>query len=200
MHTRAEQPCSLWQAGMHEGTYPRAPEGCNGLQCAAHMSSVPSDPPPPPALNVVPHVPKPVVELKYHAFTSKLDNCPADATLRCTEPAYRVVREQLNHPDNFLPQAMSQPDRLERSPAAKQCGLWALSLYSHPDQLRSLVEKMEKYSPKFRKTVGDYYVMLDIKEHDGRRTSADHFGHFNFYQYTTFDAVAAVKEHGPLFP
>lgn len=73
-------------------------------------------------------------------------------------------------------------------------------MYGDPQQLRNLILRMEKTSPNFRKIVGDHFVKLDMREHDGRRTAEDKFGHYNFYEYTTFDAHSAVQEHGPLFP
>ena len=140
------------------------------------------------------------LELEYHAFISKIDQCPAAATMRCSEPAFRAVHADLNHTDNFLPQAITQPERLAKASKRKQCGLWSLSLYSDPDQLRSLILKVEETSPEFRKVVGDWYAKMDVQAHHGRRTQEDGFGHYNFYQYTNFDPHASVIEHAPLFP
>lgn len=188
--------CLLWWGKRELET------SCIQLQSSAFMPGVPMQEQPSsfPQGQVSTQAGPEASEMRYHAFISKLDSCPAHATLRCNEPAYRVVHSDLKHPDNFVPQAVSQPDRLATASDSRQCGLWSLSLYRDPQQLRNLILKMEKTSPKFRKIVGDHYVKLDMKEHDGRRTPDDQFGHFNFYEYTTFDAHTAVQEHGPLFP
>jgi hypothetical protein len=139
------------------------------------------------------------VEYKYRAEISGIAGCPSHATAAFNGDCYRAVQSNLKHPANFLPIAKIDPHRLKRARAGQLCGLWGLSMYEHAEQLREMILKVEKHSPRFRFLIGDHCARLKLTALHGRRTSASASGHFDFYEYATFNAETVVLDCLPLF-
>jgi len=135
--------------------------------------------------------------LKHQAELSALTDCLSQLGHQFNSFAYRVVHGALNHPDNYLPQAVLKPARLNSTPHLC-CSLWGLSMFETRDQLARRMKKNVKNSPNFLKLVGDHYVCLSLKSSHGLRTPSSKHGHFDFYPYTDCDVNSAVIEHAPL--
>ena len=139
------------------------------------------------------------LEYKYRTEMAEIAECPSHVTAPFKGDCYRAVRSDLKHPSNFLPIAKIDPHRLKKTRADQRCGLWGLSMYEHAHQLRELILKVEKHSPRFRLLIGDHCAHLRITAQHGRRTEATSTGHFDFYEYTTFNAEAVILVCQPLF-
>jgi hypothetical protein len=138
-------------------------------------------------------------EYKYRAEISEISGCPSQATTPFKDDCYRAVQSDPKHPGNFLPIARIDPHRLKKARPDQRCALWGLSMYEHAQQLREMILKVEKHSPRFRLLIGDHCARLRLTAQHGRRTLASASGHFDFYEYATFNAETAVVACQPLF-
>lgn len=161
------------------------------------IAESPPEAPPEGAVSKVAVQPK---EFRYHDHISKIACCPGSANELFEENNFRAVQKDIKFKNNFLPQAVYEPQRLLKCKPGAKCSLWGLSTYESVEGLRNLILKVEETTPNFRKKIGDHYAKLRLSSEVGRRTASDKFGHFDFYEYTNFDAQKSVIEHAPLFP
>ena len=138
-------------------------------------------------------------EYRYRAEISAISGCPSQATAPFKGDCYRAVQSDPKHPGNFLPIAKLDPHRLKKARPDQRCALWGLSMYEHAHQLREMIVKVEKHSPRFRLLIGDHCARLQLTAQHGRRTSASASGHFDFYEHANFNAEAVVLTCQPLF-
>jgi hypothetical protein len=133
--------------------------------------------------------------LRFGAQIAAVGNCPNNANAPFAESAYRGVRAPVALPDDFLPLGIIDPDRFASDSPNKRCSSLAISLFESIDQMRKRFSSVEKTSRNFKKKlVGMHCARLQLTSKDGRRTHAQSNGHFSFYQFETFDGVAAVVE------
>jgi hypothetical protein len=133
--------------------------------------------------------------LRYGTQIAAIAKCPEQATAPFSESAYRGVHRVEAKPDDFLPQAFLEPERFEDEPDRVKCRSWSLSMFESPAQMKKRFDSVAKTSRKFRTVlVGMHCARLQLTSKHGRRTYADANGHFSFYQYDSFDAVASVLD------
>jgi hypothetical protein len=133
--------------------------------------------------------------LRFGAQIATVGNCPNNASAPFSESAYRGVRAPVAVADDFLPHGIVDPDRFTNDPQHIRCTSLAISLFESIDQMRKRFNLVAKTSPNFKKKlVGMHCARLKLTSKDGRRTHAQPNGHFSFYQFETFDGVAAVVE------
>lgn len=136
-------------------------------------------------------------QYRYREQISKLKKCPRNADQPFDDSCYRIVHQDIAHPDNFLPKAVLEPHYIQERGTKDCCLAWGLSLWENLQQIRTRVSGAAKSAVRLRLKLG-YYAELNLTAQDGRRTKAGEKGHFTFYEYDTFDAKARVKDHGPL--
>ena len=137
--------------------------------------------------------------LRFGAQIAAIGNCPNNASAPFSESAYRGVKAPVAIADDFLPLGITDPDRFANASQNQRCSSLAISLFESIDQMRKRFTSVEKTSRKFKKKlVGMHCARLNLTSKDGRRTHAPPNGHFSFYQFESFDGVAAVVEVTPL--
>lgn len=133
--------------------------------------------------------------LRFGAQIAAVGNCPSNANAPFAESAFRGVRAPVAVTDDFLPLGIIDPDRFASDSPSKRCSSLSISLFESIDQMRKRFSSVEKTSRNFKKKlVGMHCARLQLTSKDGRRTHAQSNGHFSFYQFETFDGVAAVVE------
>jgi hypothetical protein len=138
---------------------------------------------------------------KYASQFKGIEGCPSAVDAPFPEDgAFRIVHQDLTHPNNFRPVAEIDPGRFAEHKGGCPCDAWALSLFEKRNQLAAQILRVEQFSRLWRKRVGTYGVLLRITNAHGRRSRATKSGHFSFFEYSDFDAKTLVAEHFPLFP
>lgn len=140
----------------------------------------------------------PLFEFKYHTEFSGIDNCPPPAAENPATMAYRFAQSTLSDPNNSLPPIKIKPDRFAYGRPQQCCSGFGLSMFTSLPALRSRADKALKNSPNFLKKLGNHYVKISLTKSSGRQTKADSNGHFDLYEYSTFDFSKSVLEHTPL--
>jgi hypothetical protein len=129
--------------------------------------------------------------LKYHAQTSAIPGCPDGAMAPFNGPAFHAVHQPVG-PEDFMPKALRRPQELSGKSDQERCKMWGVSMFQSEEQLLACIRHVEHRVRLFRKLMGNHCARFDLSGADGRRTAADHFGHFTFYEYQHFDAVARM--------
>jgi hypothetical protein len=140
--------------------------------------------------------PLPVRELRYLTELNALPTCPPPV---CQEPVsmgYRFATANLADQNNALPVLKINPNRFLNEPKLCCSGL-ALSMYVTLPQLNDRARKGVKNNPNFLKRIGDHYVQLTIADL-GRQCEPSSVGHFDFFEYTSFQFAQQVISHGRL--
>jgi hypothetical protein len=142
----------------------------------------------------------PRASLKYFAQIQKISGCPPHACQGTTCKAYRFAGSKLDS-NSFLPIALITPQRnLRGRPVNQCCTGYSLSFFQTLDQLRERAKEGIKNSPNFLKRIGDHFVCMKIAVTDGISTAVSKDGHFDFFEFVSFDAEKSVEEHRRLVP
>lgn len=136
-------------------------------------------------------------ELRYHAHISKFAGCPPGKPA-VQEIGYRFCFSNLDDPRNFQPNAMLDLARADGRAPPSCCSSYALSMFVDLQSLIAKGQKIQKTVKKFFEKKGNHFAKLDLCADHGRCTEANSDGHFDFFEYTTFTAKAAVVEHAKL--
>jgi hypothetical protein len=139
-------------------------------------------------------------ELRYHAQISQIEDCPCALTGAYEKLGYHLVQANLQSPRNFLPMAKKDPSGYAAKAAAQRCPWWSLSMFEKPEQLRKRFTKARLSSPKAEMLLGDHYVCFKLNHTKGRISAPAPSGHFEFFEYTTFDPAAEALDHQKLYP
>lgn len=78
------------------------------------------------------------------------------------------------------------------------CSMLALSMFSTADQARRRYSFIIKNSPMAKKALGTHLAKGMIISGDGRSTSADNNGHFDFHPHASTDLPARFQTIGAL--
>lgn len=141
-------------------------------------------------------IPTPQLPKFIHQEITQISGCPCTPSAAYGVVSIRAVHADIQHPDNFKPKAILEPYLLKGATAKKACGLWGVSMFDTPDDLRSMVSRVEVTVPGFRKKIGFNYAEMALSTSHGTRTPSNKSGHFNFYAYQTcnyHEQVVAVQ-------
>lgn len=129
----------------------------------------------------------------HHAEIERINDCPCKATSLFDDCNYRAVHADIEHPDNFQPKAILEPEFLEGADDRKTCSAWGLSMFVSPEKLNAMVLRVERTVPGFRLKIGEYAAKMRLSSDEGVRTPATKSGHFDFYAYKTCDYLVQVE-------
>lgn len=134
-------------------------------------------------------------EFRYHKDLRELPDCPPAATTSPLAAGYRFAQSDLKHPNNSLPPIKINPDPFALAKPKRCCSGFGLSMYATLSALRDRASKGVRHSPLFLKRLGDHYVKVHLTAASGRQTIADSNGHFDLFEYASFDFHTSVAEH-----
>ena len=139
-------------------------------------------------------------QLKYSANIQKIDGCPPVECVSVDCQPYRFAFAKIDN-RAFTPVALINPQRTLRGrPVAQCCTCYSLSVFQTFEQLKARALEGLKNSPQFLKKIGDHFIRMDIRSVDGACTTPTGTGHFDFFEFATFDGPDSVREHGKLMP
>lgn len=135
--------------------------------------------------------------LKYHGQIAKFSDCPPKGSGEHTD-GFRVCFADLQHEKHFLPNAIADLTRLDGRAPTPCCSSYALSLFTTLPALVKHTQAILRTNRKFLLKKGDHYAQLILAPKEGRSTVATNDGHFDFFEYTNFNAVSRIKAHAKM--
>ncbi len=135
--------------------------------------------------------------LKYHTQIAQFNDCPPKGT-GGYGIGYRVCFADPKHAKNFLPNAIADLSRQDGRAPVPCCSSYAVSLYTTLPALVKKTKAILKTNPKFLLKKGDHYAEVKLEVGDGRSTVATNDGHFDFFEYAGFNAVARINNHAKM--
>ncbi|UKI09605.1 MULTISPECIES: hypothetical protein [Variovorax] len=137
--------------------------------------------------------------LRYHVEISKFTDCPPPSSGH-QEVGYRFCFESKSDRRNFLPTSILDLSRTDGSAPAPCCSGYALSMFISLETLLEKRTKLAKRIKKFKEKKGGHYAKLALTKNCGRCASLNDDGHFDFFEYATFNAINAIIEHTEIAP
>lgn len=173
-------------------------------------SSPPSGPQSTPPQPATPHAPlsngqtfqsgSPIVvgnALRYHLEINKNADCPPTSSGH-QDVGYRFCFASKTDRRNFLPTSILDLSRTDGNAPAPCCSGYALSMFVSLENLIEKRDKLAKRIKKFAEKKGSHYAKLSLTKNCGRCASLNDEGHFDFFEYTTFNAINAITEHAEI--
>lgn len=138
-------------------------------------------------------------QFKYAALTESLIDCPPANYEAIQMLAFRFVREDLNHPDNFKPVKVQQPNRHFDNDKAN-CAAFGLSMFSEKEKAKAFFHQRQLKFPRFSAIVGNHLATIPIFLEDGVASQPEelNFGHFTFHEYLWCDFVKRTTATEPI--
>jgi hypothetical protein len=102
------------------------------------------------------------------------------------------------HQKNFVPNAIADLSRHDGRAPAPCCSSYAVSLFTTLPALVNKTKAILKTNPRFLLKKGDHYAEVKLEASDGRSTVATNDGHFDFFEYSNFNAIACIKHHAKM--
>jgi hypothetical protein len=136
---------------------------------------------------------------RYEERMNKHSPCPPQARAPWSGKAYRLIPSAID-PKHFVPQAVANEAVLKDKKQKSCCSLHSLSMYESADRLKEKILGVLETQPNYLRHLGDHVVELQISQGDGERTAANSYGHFDFFERTSFDAMAVIQSHWKLVP
>lgn len=140
----------------------------------------------------------PLAQQYIHPQVLMIAGCPCSPSAPFAKVSYRAVHANSLHPNNFLPKAVLEPQKLIGASPKNACSLWGLSMYDTPQALRDMVTRVESTVPNFRKKIGDQCAEMVLDASHGTRTHSNKSGHFDFYAFVTCNYHAQVVSVQPI--
>ncbi|MBQ9466701.1 MAG: hypothetical protein IJU62_06975 [Muribaculaceae bacterium] len=103
------------------------------------------------------------------------------------QPAFRFI-DSHSEAGNHIPALIKRPSR--RLPMSIAISGYALSCFDTEFHATLRYNNLKKSFKNISKTLGDALARGTLKPTDGLVTLADTSGHFDFYEYSDFDASA----------
>lgn len=139
-------------------------------------------------------------ELRYHHHISQIADCPCALSGEYEKDGFHLVQADLQSPANFRPKGLKDAAGYAVTAPEKRCVWWALSMFESPDHIRRRFNKAMRSNPKLGKLIGEYYVRFRLNHTLGRVSATASNGHFEFFEYTSFDAKSQALDHQKLNP
>jgi len=138
-------------------------------------------------------------QFKYAEWLTGLPDCPPPNYREVEMTAYRFAHADLQHPNNFKPNRVLQPNRVLLSSAMK-CKAWGLSFFDSPGGARASFRKQLSKIPDFAKFVGTHLAAVRLSRDDGVASQPEttNFGHFTFHEYIWADFVTKIDSSEPI--
>jgi hypothetical protein len=136
--------------------------------------------------------------LKYAVELSKLANCPPPTKSEYRN-GFRFAHSRIDDLKNFQPVAIRSPSRLSKLDQTACCSAYALSMFDTLENLLAKAKSLRKSNPQILKSIGDHAIELQLDAIDGRHTVKTlSTGHFDFHEFTDFNAATRVLSHAKL--
>ena len=102
--------------------------------------------------------------------------------------AFRFVREDLNHPHNFKPVKIQQPNR-HFDNENTNCIALGLSMFSGKEKEKDFFRQRLIKFPRFAAIVGNRIAAVSVALEDGVASQPEelNLGHFTFHEYLWCD-------------
>lgn len=123
--------------------------------------------------------------LKYQEEIDRLGGLDSDTHHEVNDIVFRYTKEDLSHPDTFLPVARLDPRR------NKNVGSWGISLYRSREKAIARHKKLCERSPNIHKQIGDHISEGEIVPDHGVVSREDDNSHINLYEYQDVQLVNA---------
>ena len=138
------------------------------------------------------------VPLKYAKEIQGIASCPGSLPAPRDMVGFRFVFANIDNPKNFQPVALLQPQRVLKNgtPVTDCCSAYALSMFSSLEAMRQKVGIASESSRLLMKRIGDHFAQVEIRAPNGLCGVPDRRGHFDFFERSTFDGIAATITRG----
>ncbi|RFM31233.1 hypothetical protein [Chitinophaga silvisoli] len=131
-----------------------------------------------------------MIELKYRDLLKEVSNngcsCPPDDATSLITVAYRFVFEEDTKKINHLPNKIISPKRKLRD-TVEECSACGLSCYLTEENASTKYNYLIEAHQNIYKNIGDSLSVGTINAEDGQVTTVDHEGHYDFYEFATFN-------------
>lgn len=130
-------------------------------------------------------------KLKYQHLIDQVEleadcSCPPANSMIVKIEAFRFVFE--NDPDlnSHKPAKVKSPKRIMKT-AEENCSLCGLSCFRSAQEALSTYFNLVKARPNLINVLGDSLSIGNLDENSGMSTEVDSEGHFDLFEYSTFD-------------
>ncbi len=121
------------------------------------------------------------MELSFKDLLEKVEKCPPDNYKNLECEAFRWVFDDIENEDNFKPQGIKNPKRLNTN-NANYCAILALSFFNSEKKARSRFEMLlEQMGENAKKALGTKIAKGYLDLDDGIGEDANSSGHFNYH-------------------
>ncbi|HFA51968.1 MAG TPA: hypothetical protein ENJ95_23370 [Bacteroidetes bacterium] len=138
-------------------------------------------------------------QFKYAEQLKKLHGCPPSDYKETQRSAYRFIKEDSLHPDNFTPVSILKPNRCFKNEKSA-CAALGLSMFENKDKAKQFFRQRVRKFPRFAKIVGNHLATLNVEIKDGIASKPEklNFGHITFHEYLWCDFYQKIKETEPI--
>ena len=121
---------------------------------------------------------------KYEEDINSIPSCPPRACRQRNVTGYRIVFEDVNRPENFLPVLKREPRRLNfMSTDALRCSGYALSFFASFEQAQAKFQEIDSNHPNWAAKNGDCIAEGEITSNDGLVSEPNGTGHFDLHEF-----------------
>ncbi|HTU93743.1 MAG TPA: hypothetical protein VMF69_26925 [Gemmataceae bacterium] len=138
--------------------------------------------------------------MKYQQEIARISNCPPTDARPCQRRVFRFVHSVVDE-RSFVPVAKLDPARQFRNDHA-YCSAHALSMFSIQDKAKARYAELLKRHKLIYKTLGTCLAAGNLIPEDGKATSPDGGGHFDFFEAAganlcaKFEIVEVLHDEG----
>jgi hypothetical protein len=119
-------------------------------------------------------------QFKYADFLGGLSDCPPADCKEVEMTAFRFVKADLNHSDNFKPVKAQQPNRHFDSDKAN-CLAWGLSMFSDKEMAIFFYQQRLSKFPRFSAVVGGHIATVSVMMENGVASQPGGTGFWPFH-------------------
>lgn len=127
---------------------------------------------------------------KYATNIKALDlkvECPPIELIGRNAVIYRYIFDDINHPNNFIPQYLKKPPRVLPFDDVKTCNGFGLSVFETVDQSITFFQVLPE---RIKKLLGYTHIaQIDLTTDDGKTTETEASGHFNLHEFEGVDLL-----------
>lgn len=135
------------------------------------------------------------MEFKYKEFLDKISDCPMSDCVEKDRSVFRIVHEDISHPNNFLPTLLIAPGRKETVPRYREggkplCKGYALSMFNSLDKTKKKYNSLAEVMGNIEAELGTHIAEGQVLQSDGVVGKKGGDGHMNFFEYKNADLAS----------
>ncbi len=131
---------------------------------------------------------------KYDIEISNFEDCPPKHYQEIDENAYRFVKNDINHPNNFLPVLLIKPKRINSMDSdSKKCQGYGLSLFNSKNNASKKLRSLINRKPNLANTLASCVAEGKLEKEHGVASEPNSSGHFTFHEYDGIDLGPKFK-------